>query len=80
MEKQDIHIANCHTYPKFRGNRLFSFSLSFIGKSVSEHVVWVGTRNNNTPSIKSIEKAGYLKTANACKSKFLGIYKLKAIE
>jgi len=78
MKKQEFQIANCYTYPEFRGNRLFSFALSFIGES--EDVFWVGTRDDNNASIKSIERAGYLRVLKVYKSNFLGIYKLRAIE
>jgi len=76
MQKQDLHIANCYTLPKFRGNRLFSFALSFIGESVSEHVIWVGARDNNISSVKSIERGGFKRAAIASKTRVFGIYKL----
>lgn len=76
MKKQEFQIANCYTDPKFRGERLFSFALSFIGESFSEHVIWVGTRDNNNASIKSIERAGFKKAVNVSKTSVFGIYKL----
>ena len=76
MGRKHIQIVNCYTLPLFRGCRLFSLALSVIGEEFKNTVVWVGSREDNVGSIKSIKRAGYKMVARVYKTKFLGIYKL----
>ncbi len=76
MKKGDFHIVNCQTNLKFRGNNLYPFALSKIIEHKKGSDIWIGTRKNNIPSVKGIEKAGFKKISEGRKSDFLGVYKL----
>ena len=80
MRKSDIQIANCYTDPLFRGNQLYPFALSFIGKVYENNAVWIGSRNDNDASLSGIKKAGYILISKVYKSMFLGIYRLSKDE
>ena len=80
MRKSDIQIANCYTDPLFRGNQLYPFALSFIGKVYENNAVWIGSRNDNDASLSGIKKAGYILISKVYKSTFLGIYRLSKDE
>ena len=76
MKKNELFISNCYTSSNFRGFRLYPFALYFIGKSFTNYIVWGGVRENNIPSIKGLDRAGYKKVSVGYKSKFLGIYRV----
>ena len=76
MRKNDIQIANCYTNPLFRGNQLYPFALSIIGKEYENNAVWIGSRSDNDASLSGIKKAGYILISRVYKSTFLGIYRL----
>jgi len=76
MSNKDIQIANCYTDPLFRGNQLYPFALSFIGKEYKDNTVWIGSRSDNNASLSGIDKAGYTLISKVYKSVFLGIYRL----
>jgi len=76
MSNKDIQIANCYTDPLFRGNQLYPFALSFIGKEYEDNTVWIGSRSDNDASLSGIKKAGYILFSKVYKSLSLGIYRL----
>jgi len=76
MKRGDMYIVNCYTDPLFRGNQLYPFALSIIGKKYANNSVWVGSRSDNNASLSGIKKAGYILISKVYKSMFLGIYRL----
>tara|TARA_B110000495_G_scaffold149343_1_gene132210 strand:- start:15 stop:533 length:519 start_codon:yes stop_codon:yes gene_type:complete len=76
MNKGDLYIANCFTYKDFRGCSLYPFALSYLGGRLNSNVIWGGVSEDNIPSIKGLERAGYKKVAEGYKSRILGVYKL----
>lgn len=76
MNKDDWYIANCYTDSKFRGCRLYSFALYDIANKMKGTNIWGGTRDNNIPSIKGLDRAGYKKVSRGYKTNFFGIYRL----
>ena len=76
MREEDVQIANCYTDPIYRGNQLYPFALSIIGKEYTNNVVWIGSRNDNNASLSGIKKAGFILVSKVYKSMFLGIYRI----
>lgn len=78
MDRNDLEIGPCYTYPAFRGNGIYPKVLSEIcrrrGNNTSSFYMIVD--ETNLPSIKGIEKAGFVRCGSVHKSKFNKRYNL----
>ena len=55
------HIGPSFTYPKYRGKGFHSFILTYAIRDLLKHStnIYLSVSQGNTPSIKSIERAGF---------------------
>lgn len=78
MDRNDLEIGPCYTYPAFRGKGIYPKVLSEIcrrrGNDTSSFYMIVD--ETNLPSIKGIEKAGSVRCGSVHKSKFSKRYNL----
>lgn len=78
MDRDDLEIGPCYTYPAFRGKGIYPKVLSEIcrrrGNDTSSFYMIVD--DTNLPSIKGIEKAGFVRCGSVQKSKISKRYNL----
>lgn len=78
MDRDDLEIGPCYTYPAFRGKGIYPKVLSEIcrrrGNDTSSFYMIVD--ETNLPSIKGIEKAGFVRCGSVQKSKISKSYNL----
>lgn len=78
MSRNDLEIGPCYTYPAFRGKGIYPKVLSEIcrrrGNDTSSFYMIVD--ETNLPSIRGIEKAGFVRCGSVQKSKFSKHYNL----
>lgn len=69
MRKDDLQVGDTWTHPTHRGNGLASFSLSYIVNELSSKSdrIWYLVEQDNIPSIRVAEKAGFLRVAKGTK-------------
>ncbi|HJD23228.1 MAG TPA: hypothetical protein H9694_03680 [Firmicutes bacterium] len=61
LGRGDYEIGPCYTYPLHRGKGLYPATLRFICENLGGEgtTFYIIVRNENTPSIRGIEKAGF---------------------
>lgn len=78
MDRDDLEIGPCYTYPAFRGKGIYPKVLSEIcrrrGNDTSSFYMIVD--ETNLPSIKGIEKAGFVRCGSVQKSRIGKSYNL----
>jgi len=72
------YIFNCHTFEKYRRNRIYSYILTWICRDTIQknETVLISTDKTNIPSQKGIEKAGFKKLGTLSYMQ-LGILKIR---
>lgn len=77
MEKNTLHIGPCYTAPTHRGRGIYRKVLGAIvksnGKDYSKAYMMVA--EDNLPSVKGIEAAGFCPVGTVERSRFLKIYR-----
>lgn len=78
MNKNDLEIGPCFTNPAFRGKGIFPKVLSEIcrRRGNNTQTFYIFADEKNIPSIKGIEKAGFVRCGLVRESKYLKRYKL----
>ena len=78
MKKDDLEIGPCYTYPAFRGRGIYPKVLSEIcrRKCNDTSSFYMIVDENNLPSIKGIEKAGFVRCGTVQKRKISKRYNL----
>lgn len=61
LKENEMYIHYCETFDDYRGKNIYPHVLSTITKDFSEYDVLINVEQNNIPSIKGIEKAGFKK-------------------
>ena len=77
MGKTDLHICPCYTAPAYRGNGIYRNVLRFI-HNVKQHTynrAYMIVSENNLPSIKGIEAAGFKRIGSVQRIKLLKRYR-----
>lgn len=76
MGKDDYEIGPCYTYPDFRGKGIYPKVLHQICSRMAKNnsVFYMIVDENNKPSIKGIEKAGFIRCGTVRKSKLTKRY------
>ena len=76
MGKRDIEIGPCYTYPAFRGKGIYPRVLSEIcRRNQDAPAIYMIVDEANDPSIKGIEKAGFVRCGLVSKSRITKRYK-----
>ena len=71
----DIQIGPCVTEPSYRGKGAYPYVLSkILEEESSVGFAYMMVRESNTPSVKGIEKAGFLKAGKVKKTGFFKRY------
>lgn len=80
MDKNGLEIGPCHTNPAFRGKGIYPKVLTEIcrRKSKSTSSFYMIVDETNLPSIRGIEKAGFVRCGSVHKSKISKRYHLLA--
>ncbi len=80
MEKEDLQLGPAWTHEQHRRKGLASYALHEILKTYESRnrTFWATIKENNTASIRYIERGGFLKYATGIKKTF-GIYSLKKV-
>ena len=73
ISQNDMQIANCYTYKKYRRKGFYVFAISEIQRVFGKKRIWIGSESSNLESIKAIEKMGFKKMLKAKRS-FFGVY------
>ena len=75
----DYEIGPCITYPEYRGNGYYPTMLHYISGSVGSEktMFYMIVDENNIPSIKGIEKAGFERCGNIQVTKITKRYRLQ---
>lgn len=75
MKSPDLQIGDTWTMPEHRGKGLATFALMKIIESYaeSERAVWYVVAEDNLPSIRVVEKAGFDLVGSGTKQKRLGL-------
>ena len=78
MDKFDLEIGPCYTYPAFRGMGIYPKVLTEICRKRADAVLsfYMIVDEANLPSIKGIEKAGFVRCGVVYKGKLSKRYKL----
>lgn len=78
MKSGGIHIGPCHTLPAYRGRNFYPTLLKKIVEDYRMKIrdFYIFCDENNSASIRGIEKAGFKCFAKGVKNKF-GIYVIK---
>ena len=76
MRKGDLEIGPCYTYLTFRGKGIYPKVLSKICaiRACGEGSFYMIVDESNIPSIKGIEKAGFIQCGKVKKGRFLKRY------
>lgn len=82
MGKKDLQIGDTWTMPEYRGKGLASFAIQEIVKLHKKpgHRFWYVVEEDNIPSIKTVEKAGFVKYGAGVRKKRMGITLLGCFE
>jgi len=75
-------IGDCYTKPTHRGKSIYPSVINYIAKKHFEtrnNPIFVIVGQNNKPSIKGIEKAGFIKYASLKAKRWMWIYLSKQI-
>lgn len=59
MRESDIMIGPCYTFDNFRRNGLYLKTLETIINNFPNECFWIFAHENNLPSLRVIEKAGF---------------------
>lgn len=78
MDRNDLEIGPCYTYPTFRGKGIYPKVLSEICRRRANDTLsfYMIVDETNFSSIKGIEKAGFVRCGSVQKSKFSRRYNL----
>lgn len=78
MESDELEIGPCYTYPDFRGKGIYPKVLSEICRRRGSDAMsfYMIVDETNIPSIKGIERAGFVRCGTVHKSKFSKRYYL----
>lgn len=77
MGKRDIEIGPCYTYPAFRGKGIYPRVLSEICRRYQDApAIYMIVDKANEPSIKGIEKAGFVRCGLVSKSRIAKRYNM----
>ncbi len=78
LKKGDYIIGPCFTQPEFRGQGIYPKVLSKILAQMGNEqtVFYMSVDENNTPSVRGIEKAGFKRCGSVEKSRILKRYRL----
>lgn len=78
MSRNDLEIGPCYTYPAFRGKGIYPKVLSEICRRRANDIssFYMIVDETNLPSIKGIEKAGFVRCGSVQKSKISKRYNL----
>ena len=79
MKKGDFEIGPCFTYPEFRGQGIYVKVLKSICSCLGDEntTFYMIVDENNTASVKGIEKSGFHRCGEVTSSKFLKRYQKK---
>ena len=77
MEKGSFEIGPCQTAEKFRGQGLYGKVLSYITseETYKNARFYMIVEEQNKPSVRGIEKAGFVKSGTIKRTKYLKRYK-----
>lgn len=59
LKKGEYCIGNCKTEPAFRGRGIYPYMLKYIMANNPNTIFKMTIREDNTPSIKGVKKAGF---------------------
>ena len=78
MKKGDLEIGPCETKDEFRGQGIYPKVINHITSSAqsTDTVFYMLVAEDNLPSIRGIEKAGFVRCGTAKKSGILKRYRL----
>lgn len=76
LASREVFIEYCETAPQARGKNIFTHVLAYIGTQYPEHRVLIGVDADNTSSIRSMQKAGFVETDRKRIRIILGIRKV----
>lgn len=68
LPHKGIHLCFCETIPEARGKGLYPLLLSYIQNDYPLCEFYMIVKEDNTPSIRGIEKAGFVKYAEGVKN------------
>ena len=77
LNKGEFEIGPCFTLPKFRGRGVYPSVLIYILEKNKNSKFYMIVHKNNIPSIRGIEKSGFVFEKLIGKTKFLKVYKEK---
>jgi len=77
LGREDYEIGPCVTNDSYRRKGSYAYMLEHITKDIKfeKSCFYMIVSDDNLPSIKGIEKAGFLRCGNLIKTKFLKIYR-----
>ena len=67
LPKKGVHLCYCETIPEARGKGLYPLLLKYIQSERQQNDLYMIVDEDNLPSIKGIEKAGFVKYAQVKK-------------
>ena len=76
LGKADCEIGPCYTMSEFRGKGIYPKVLRFILSDYKADAFYMTVSDNNTPSIRGIEKAEFESYGKIKKSKLFKVYRL----
>ena len=79
MGAGEIFIHLCETDPEMRGKNIFAHVLSKIAADFTGRKIWIAADEKNRPSLRSIEKAGFVPFDKKRIVLILGIKSVKTI-
>lgn len=81
LEKNDFEIGPCVTKSKYRRRGSYNYILQYISSlpHYNKSRFYMIVKSTNEPSIKGIEKSGFVHCGYIKKTKFLKIYKKQQI-
>ena len=68
LPQNGLHICYCETIPEERGKGLYPLLLNQIQNDYPQRNLYMVVAENNIPSIKGIEKAGFIKYGKGIKN------------
>lgn len=76
MEKRDLQIGDTWTDPDYRGQGLAPYGIQAVSEkylSGDKRAIWYVVADDNTPSIRAIEKCGYLYIGSGSRKNRFGL-------
>jgi len=82
MSAEDLQIGDTWTEPDHRGKGIASWAINEIVRLKQQpgRRFWYVVENNNLPSIRAIEKAGFVRVGSGMRTKRLGLKLLGSFE